>query len=956
MTDIFISYAREDKEFVQHLHNELRTNGREDWVDWKDIPPTAEWMQEIRSAIEATDAFVIIVSPDSISSAVYKQEIDHAVKNNKRLIPIIRCEVSEGSIPADLAKLNWIFFRKSDDFGDSFQLLIEAIDTDLDWVRLHTRLLVRAREWENKEQDKSLLMRGGDLRDAENWLALSAEKDPKPTALHTQYVLFSRKAATKRQGIFLAAVAFALVVAITLALIAVYQAQVAEQRRQISLARQLTAQSIIHRRDQLDLSLLLSVQATRIIDGLKASGKKRVIINDSEIKNGLLGALAFSPHLITFLRGHRSTIWSVEFSPDGQMLASAGLDGDVFLWNPATHERVIVPLTGDANNVAAVAFSPAENIVAAAVCKEPHPKWGGVCHGAIQLWDLPTLEPIKPELTGHAWNVTAIAFSPDGRTPASGGGWKDHSVILWDLDSRQPIASPLRGHSNNVTSLAFSHDGQMFASSSLDGTIILWDMATRAPLGRLRNGRSRPIWSVAFSSDGKLLASGNANGTVTLWDISSRQPLGKPLAAHSGEVRCVTFAPDGRTLASASRDNTILLWDVATHHSIGDPLIGHTEDIFSVAFAPDGRTLASAGVNAELILWDLEKAQPLGESLKGHSASVESLVFTPDGRTLASGDKAGNVILWDVGRRVQLGNPITGHRGAVSGMAFTAHGGELISSSADGSVNRWDFATRQLLGRSAIKGARGAKCTAVSENGKIVASAFPGNRIKLWNVADKQPVGEPLTGHIAGIESLAFHPDGQLLASGGKDGIRLWDVRRHEHLKSLTPRFGGSVFDLKFIPDGSTLAAAALGGIQFWNTSTGQPIGEPLTAHGPLAAEIAFNPDGRSFATGSLFKRGNILPTIQLWDLATRQPVGPPLKAHTRSVKSLAYSPGGELLASSGEDNTVILWDVNVKSWQRRACEIVNRSLTKEEWKYYLSDEPYNDGCLRNSTGPVPNQ
>jgi hypothetical protein len=148
MTDVFISYAREDQAFVRDLHEALQACDRDTWVDWEDIPLTADWLAEIYAAIEAADTFIFIISPDSVASEVCSLELAHAVKHNKRLVPIVRRDVDTKAVPQALAALNWVFFRESDDFDRAFQSLIEAIDTDLDWVRAHTRLLVRAIEWD----------------------------------------------------------------------------------------------------------------------------------------------------------------------------------------------------------------------------------------------------------------------------------------------------------------------------------------------------------------------------------------------------------------------------------------------------------------------------------------------------------------------------------------------------------------------------------------------------------------------------------------------------------------------------------------------------------------------------------------------------------------------------------------------------------------------------------------
>lgn len=197
--DIFISYSRKDKEFVRQLWETLVQASQDVWVDWDDIPPTADWRQEIYLGIEAANNFVFVISPHSMSSVVCGEELLHAINHGKRLVPIVRQDVDYQSVHPELAKLNWIFVREQDDFNTAFETLIEAIATDLNHVRMHTRLLIKAREWENRERDSSFLLRGSDLEEAEQWLTQSSSKKPQPTALHREYINASRKTETERQ-------------------------------------------------------------------------------------------------------------------------------------------------------------------------------------------------------------------------------------------------------------------------------------------------------------------------------------------------------------------------------------------------------------------------------------------------------------------------------------------------------------------------------------------------------------------------------------------------------------------------------------------------------------------------------------------------------------------------------------------------------------------------------------
>ena len=245
--EVFISYSRKDTDFVRRLDEALKSRGREAWVDWEDIRPTEEWMQAIYAAIDGADTFIFVLTPDSVTSAVCGREIAHAAAHNKRMVPIVARELNTGTAPEALAKLNYIFFRESDDFEKATDTLINALDTDLEWVRGHTRLLTRAIEWENKGKNKSFVLRGDDLRAAERWLAVaSTNKEPKPTALQTEYIIASRKAATRRQQITLGAVTLGFVVAIVLAIVAFFARQEAVNQKGKAIAGRSRADDVIH--------------------------------------------------------------------------------------------------------------------------------------------------------------------------------------------------------------------------------------------------------------------------------------------------------------------------------------------------------------------------------------------------------------------------------------------------------------------------------------------------------------------------------------------------------------------------------------------------------------------------------------------------------------------------------------------------------------------------------------
>ena len=242
--DAFISYAREQKEFARRLVDAVRARGKTVWIDWKDIRPTADWRAEVRSAIEEARAFVFVLGPDSLASEICEEELVHAVASNKRIVPVVLEEVDPKRVPKEVAAPNWIFCRPEDDFEAAVEILIEALETDLDWLDRHARLLVRATEWKATRFDSSYLLRGSDLAAAEAWLAEEAEHRERATPLQREYATASRAAADRRRRLVIGSASVAVVVAAGLAIFAWQQRERAGTEADRAESRSLAAASI----------------------------------------------------------------------------------------------------------------------------------------------------------------------------------------------------------------------------------------------------------------------------------------------------------------------------------------------------------------------------------------------------------------------------------------------------------------------------------------------------------------------------------------------------------------------------------------------------------------------------------------------------------------------------------------------------------------------------------------
>ena len=275
----------------------------------------------------------------------------------------------------------------------------------------------------------------------------------------------------------------------------------------------------------------------------------------------------------------------------------------------------------------------------------------------VQLWDVAT-ESNVATFDGHGNWVYSLAFSPDGRTVASGSteGW-DGKVHLWDVATGQDVT--LDGHEGSVVAVAFSRDGTV-ASGSQDATVRLWDVARRSGTTFSRQHFGTPIW-VALSPDGATLATAlPSSNAVHLWDSATGLNTAV-LEGHTSRLNVLAFSPDGTTLASGASDRTVRLWDVRTNTPI--TTFETPSFVTGVALSADGRLVASGHGDYTAKVWDVATREEVA-AFRGHNYGVKNLAFSPDGSTLATASwpREGEVDPYLIDGRVRLWDLTNGRR------------------------------------------------------------------------------------------------------------------------------------------------------------------------------------------------------------------------------------------------------------------------------------------------------
>jgi len=940
MTDVMISYSRRDGDFVRRLYAGLKERNREVWVDWQDIPLSADWWLEIANAIEAADTFVFVVSPDSMGSPICNLEIAHARNNNKRLIPILyrrtdiedaldrldERELSENTLSVlegrtieevarknwnAVSRHNWLYFEDMSHFDENIERLISVLETDLAHVKEHTRLLVRAAEWDRRDHGNAFLLSGEAVREAEEWLTHGMDKEPAPTALHADYIAASRRMLERRQRRLLIGVSAALVIAVILTVVAGVLAFVAaEQAERARVARaDAEFQAEIAATNAAEAnSLLWASYADQTIGlgdsplALSLALASVDIAQPPALAQSTLARVAYAPgpiaRYVAPTENETVEVTDVRFNPGGTGAAIALSDRRLQLYDLA-QEDVTTTLTDFQASVTSVQYTPNGEAVlassfnqvllfdtatgevlqsfehplgsivnAVAVSPDGTRAASGANNNQIILWNLNTDEA-EFELMGHTDEINSLAFSEDGTQLISGSN--DDTVVRWAVRSGQPIRT--YDFSSDVTSVAYNPRGGTFAAGTQLGELVVRNLTTGNTVRTLGSEAiahgTQPIRALGYSSGGEILMSGGEDQLAIVWNATTGEAL-YVFDAHDAPVTGVSLDPNGRTALTASADGSVFWWSI-TDDAVSqtfDSADGHEDEILAVGYAPDGSSVVTADLDANLLRWSARTGNLLESyaDVEGsHTERVTSVAFLPDSQRFVTGSEDTSLVLWNAAEPAAIASFSDAHEDEVTAIAAHPEGNRLLSGDGEGRVVMWDLTLEEAPevfsdGESEAGHSREIMDIAFNESGTLALTGSADRKVILWNTV----TGEPMMTfeHGGRVLGVGFSPDETLVYGGANDDtITAWNAASGEVVSTLNIGLEGQTRYTTAITfnqgNNFALTGNLEGGVQLWNLTEGRAIARYNTNVGGGSnnsnqiTALAFRPDGQAAMVGA---------------------------------------------------------------------------------------------------------
>jgi WD40 repeat protein len=859
--EVFISYSRKDSDAADALTAALIGQGRRPWVDRRELHPSEEWLKALRQGIEDCDSFLFLASRASVSSEYCQQELGWADEAGKRIIPVVLPGLTAADLPTALASRQAIFAAGDVASPETVGQVVAALDRDARLVRLHQQFLGRALKWRRSGGDGTLLLRGSELAEAEDWLgAASVRAEPRPTELQVDFINASRAAArSTRRKVWLVGAAVVLVTS-GLAVWATFSA--VRARREADNAKRSQA-------EQHAFGAFVDWDADPIKAYLQADRAARTV-PDSDALRETFEAMArnLAPRMPSSTTNLETGATQAAFSADLSrvVVRSAG------------QPPRVVPLTGSegarvelAEDVAfpqyqQFKFSGDGALVAGVV----RPSMDKSAPFQLKVWDAASGRLAASFALGFAGadrRPEVVGFTPGNEsvfieTFAQEGGYEGH-VLAVKGSPGVAVGEPWKSE-------------QKFMLGRLDATLASlaqvrqdgarWlvrvvNPSTGAPLGAELPFAER-VRQVSLSRDGRALAvvtrQAEEGGTshVTAWVLEEGGPrqVGQVLTAE-GPVFVWDVTGDGGALLVINKgaDYPAELWRPEAGERVSVPVSRDIASEFVMKAGEEYKVLSFAGDGRYVLA-----REPLGDRAQGGGAPARQQLSLFDRETLRL-----------VAAPFKLPLDYSAMRPAPDGTGFA-------TASYDGLVERWE----------------------------------------LLRLRAPEPRSLPVAGPL--LEA-AFLPDGETVltttrrreAAGYSALVDLWHVGRGEHLWQLPEGFGTR---MKFCLNGAgTLLATASpageeGGayrVSLWDLGGRRRLWQ--TDYAAPVEALAFR-DGDKVVSTAGTSEGRPAVVVNFDAASGRGEALSPPPALEEGVVHLAFSSDGEHLIADYAYSSVVVW------------------------------------------------
>jgi len=565
---------------------------------------------------------------------------------------------------------------------------------------------------------------------------------------------------------------------------------------------------------------------------------------------------------------HGDAVTAVVLSPDGNQIASAGVDKTVRISNFADGKQIVQSQPASAP-VQALALSPA--LIA-----------GGTADNRLVLWNVKDGKVVD-QFVAHSGPVTGLAFHPQNTQALTAS--KDGTIKIWAMP---PVPVRTLAHSDAVLAAALAGDGKRLLTGSADKLVRIWNLSNNQ-VERQFTGHTAPVTAVAISANGQVLVSGSADQTIRIWDpTNGKEKAG--LGAHAGAVTSLSQNSTGNQLVSAAVDGTIKLWSLP---GAGPRILAHPDQVTCVALSPDGTKLATGSTDKQVRLWTLATGN-MERSYLGNTLAVTSVAFGANGTLVAAGGADKSVTIWGTGDAKEI-KKFANLPAAVSSIAFhpsaQANMGQLAAGLADGSIQILDVAQGKVA--KFFKGPAPVNGIDFLLKGDQIISAHANGTVQIWNVADGMPKGKiefggPVTG-------FAVSRDATRIAVGGADKtVKVWSIADAKLI--VTIAVAAEIRSVAWSADATRLAVGCAQN-QAWVFGIDGKLHEFFLHEGAVAA-VAFHPDGKQIITAGADKSARIWTSSLIWQAS-----------HAGPVRQAVFNANGSQVLSVGDDKVVKIWN-----------------------------------------------